>query len=399
MKLIEFKEFSKDDFVHAINKKKVTITICVAIILVIILTFVMLYVFNDKFRRWADMHVLMKVVHEGSLSSIEIDGSENVSVYAYDKYVAIVNGNKLELYNSSAKNVANHEVNMLTPIFGANGKYLAIGDKGRQKLYLVSGSKVLWTAEVDGSISRISVNENGYVSVVCVGSTYKSVIYVYDTKGNQLIKTFIPNNTVVDSTISSDNKYLSIAEVDTSKTTIESTVKTISIKDAANPSNNAFSNTYTMPSNTLVINIKYQGSKNLICMCDTGIYSLSDGNTNQIINFSEENKKYSFAGINLSNTIYGVEESSDGMSNQSSKVLIKSTSAKKDREYTINGIAKETASSDDNIAISLGSEIYFVNTRGWLIKQYIANQEVKRVVVSDRLAAIIFKDKIEILIL
>ena len=138
MKLIEFKEFSKDDFVHAINKKKVTITICVAIILVIILTFVMLYVFNDKFRRWADMHVLMKVVHEGSLSSIEIDGSENVSIYAYDKYVAIVNGNKLELYNSSAKNVANHEVNMLNPIFGATGKYLAIGDKGRQKLYLVS---------------------------------------------------------------------------------------------------------------------------------------------------------------------------------------------------------------------------------------------------------------------
>ena len=87
------------------------------------------------------------------------------------------------------------------------------------------------------------------------------------------------------------------------------------------------------------------------------------------------------------------------MSNQSSKVVIKSTSAKKDRDYTINGIAKETASSDDNIAISLGSEIYFINTRGWLIKQYIANQEVKKVVVSDRLAAIIFKDKIEILIL
>ena len=56
-------------------------------------------------------------------------------------------------------------------------------------------------------------------------------------------------------------------------------------------------------------------------------------------------------------------------------------------------------SSDDNIAINLGTEVYFINSKGWLIKQYIANQEVKKVIVSDRLAAIIFKDKIEILIL
>jgi len=399
MKLIEFKEFKKDDFVHAINKKKVTITICVAIILISILTFVLLYIFNDKFRRWADMHVLMKIVHEGSLSSIEIDESENMSVCAYDKYVAIVNGSKLEIYNSSARNIANHEINMLSPIFGANGKYLVIGDKGRQKIYLVSGSKVLWNAEVDGSISRVSVNENGYVSVVCIGSTYKSVICVYDAKGNQLIKTYIPNNTVIDSTVSGDNKFLSIAEVDTSKTTIESTIKTISIKDAASSAENAFVNTYSMPANTLVINIKYQGSKNLICMCDNGIYALADGNTNLLMNFNEENKKYSFAGINLSNTIFEVEEFSDGISNQSSNVIIRNTSSKKTKEYLINGIAKATASSDDNIAINLGTEVYFVNSKGWLIKEYIANQEVKNVIVSDRLAAIILKDKIEILIL
>lgn len=399
MKLIEFKDFSKDNFVRAINKRKIAIIICVAVISILILSFILLYMFNKNFRRWADVHILMKVVHEGSLSSIEIDEAENVSIYAYDKYVAIVNGKKMEIYNSSAKDVASHEVNIITPIFGANGKYLTVGDKGRQKVYLVSGTKVLWNADVEGSISRVSVNENGYVSVVCVGSTYKSVICVYDTKGNQLFKTYIPNNIVVDSTVSSDNKYLSFAEVDTGKTSIQSTVKIISIKDATGTSSNAFVNTYSIPDNQLIINLKYQGSKNLICMCDGGIYLLADGNQNQIINFNEEGKKYSFAGINLSNTIYGIEESSDGIQNQKSNVLIKSTASKKNREYTIDGIAKETASSDDNIAINLGNEIYFINSKGWLIKQYIANQEVKRVIVSDRLAAIVFKDKIEILIL
>lgn len=399
MKLIEFKEFSKENFVQAINKRKVAITICVSIISLIILTFILLYAFNAKFRKWADTHILMKVVHEGSLSSIDIDETENISVYTYDKYIAIINGNKMEIYNSSAKSVASHEVNVITPIFDANGKYMVIGDKGKQKVYLVSGTRILWNTDIDGSVSRVSVNENGYVSVVCIGSTYKSVVCVYDTNGSQLFKTFIPNNTVIDSTISSDNKMLSFAEVDTSKTSIQSVIKTISIKDATSSTNSAFTNTYSIPENALVINLKYQGNKSLMCMCDNGIYYLYDGNMNQLMNFNEENKQYSFAGINLSNTIYEIEESADGINNQKSVVHLKNSASGKNREYTIDGIAKETASSDDNIAINLGTEVYFINSKGWLIKQYIANQEVKKVIVSDRLAAIIFKDKIEILIL
>lgn len=399
MKLIEFKEFNRENFVQAINKRKIAITILGTIIALTILVFILLYVFNPNFRKWADTHILMKVVHEGSLSSIDIDESENISVYAYDKYIAIINGNKMEIFNSSAKNVASHEVNVISPIFGANGKYMVVGDKGRQKIYLVSGTRILWSTDIDGSVSRVSVNENGYVSVVCMGSTYKSVVCVYDADGSQLFKTYIPNNTVIDSTISSDNKLLSYAEIDTSKTSIQSTIKTISIKDATSSSNDAFVNTYDIPKNILVINLKYQGNKNLMCMCDNGIYLLSDGKMNQLTNFDEENKQYSFAGINLSNTIFEIEESVDGINNQKSIVHIKNSGSGKNREYTIDGIAKETASADDNIAINLGNEIYFINSRGWLIKQYIANQEVKKVIVSDRLAAIIFKDKIEILIL
>ena len=399
MKLIEFKEFNRENFVQAINKRKIAITILGTIIALTILVFILLYVFNPNFRKWADTHILMKVVHEGSLSSIDIDESENISVYAYDKYIAIINGNKMEIFNSSAKNVASHEVNVISPIFGANGKYMVVGDKGRQKILLVSGTRILWSTDIDGSVSRVSVNENGYVSVVCMGSTYKSVVCVYDADGSQLFKTYIPNNTVIDSTISSDNKLLSYAEIDTSKTSIQSTIKTISIKDATSSSNDAFVNTYDIPKNILVINLKYQGNKNLMCMCDNGIYLLSDGKMNQLTNFDEENKQYSFAGINLSNTIFEIEESVDGINNQKSIVHIKNSGSGKNREYTIDGIAKETASADDNIAINLGNEIYFINSRGWLIKQYIANQEVKKVIVSDRLAAIIFKDKIEILIL
>ena len=399
MKLIEFKEYNNLNTNYQLNKKKLTIFVLIILLLIIVVTFLVIYICNSKFRDWADIHILMKTVKEGNISSIEIESDENVSIYAYDKYVTVLNDNQLNIYNSSAKKIETLDINISNPLFTANGKYMIIAEKGKQKIYLISGTKILWTTDIDGTISRIDVNENGYVSVVCSGTTYKSVVTVFDQDGNQLFKTYIPNNTVVDSTISSDNKYLSFAEIDTSGTLINSVVKTISINDAKNSSENSIVYTYEMPTDSLIINLKYQGSKNLICMCNNGINLLSEGSTQQLMNFEEEGKYYTFAGIDLINNIYQIEEVSDGIANQLSNIKIINTGTKKVNNYTINSIAKSISSAGDNIAINLGTEVYFINTRGWLKKKYIANQEIRNIIISDRIAAIIFRDKIEILVL
>lgn len=400
MKLIEFKEYNNLDKDKILNKKKLTIFIVITCVIIIAIIFSAIYVCNSNFRNWADMHVLMKTVSEGNLSYIDIDSDENVSIYAYDRYVALLNDNKLNIYNSSAKNVETLDVNVSNPLFTANGKYLVIAEKEKQKIYLISETKELWSNDIDGMISRVNVNENGYVSIVCSGTTYKSVIIVFDKDGNQLLKTYIPNNSVIDSVVSSDNKYLSFAEIDTSGTLIKSVVKTISIKDVINSSEPSALYTYEMTTNSLIVNLKYQGSKNLICMCNDGIYLLSDGETQELMDFEEDGKNYTFAGIDLINNIYEIEEISDGISNhQSSDIKLINTGTKKTNNYSINSIAKGTSSAGDNIAINLGTEVYFINTKGWLKKKYLASEEIRNIIVSDRLAAIIFRDKVEILVL
>ena len=222
---------------------------------------------------------------------------------------------------------------------------------------------------------------------------------VFNQDGEEQFKIYIPSNKVVDCEISSDNKYLSFAEVDTGGTLIKSVVKTVSIKDVKNSAENAIIYTYEMPTNSLVVNLKYQGSKNLVCMCDDGIDLLSDGKIVQLMNFNEEGKKYTFAGIDLINNIYEVEESSDGLSNQKSKIKLLNTGTKKEHSYVVSSIAKSTLSTGDNIAINLGTEVYFVDTRGWLKKKYVATEEIRDIVVSDRIAAVIFRDQIEIIVL
>ena len=85
---------------------------------------------------------------------------------------------------------------------------------------------------MDGNISKISVNNNGYVSVILTGTTYKSVIAIFDEKGNELFKIYRSTTTVVDTSISNDNQYLAFAEINTSGTAIQSSVRVISIDKA-----------------------------------------------------------------------------------------------------------------------------------------------------------------------
>ena len=398
MKLIEFKEYNNVSG-HTLNKKKVAITVLLLSVIFIVLVYTLLYSCSPKFRNWTDMHVLMKTVYQGKLATVDTDSNSNSSTIVYDKYVALLNNNKLDIYNPSGNVVSTIEMNISNPMFASNGKHAVIAEKEKEKIYLLSGNKMSWTKDVDGSISRVDVNENGYVSVVCSGTTYKAIVIVFDQDGKELFKTYIPTNKVVDCTISSDNKYLSFAEVDTSGTLIKSSVKTISIKDAKSSSDNAIVNKYEMPTNSLVIDLKYQGSKNLICMCDDSINVLTDGKIQKIFDFKENNKSYSFAGIELINSIYEVEEVLNDESNQSSNLKLINTGIKAERKYAIPGIAKSTLSNGDITAVNLGTEVYFVDTKGWLRKKYVAAEEIRNVAISNKIAAIIFRDHIEILVL
>ena len=49
------------------------------------------------------------------------------------------------------------------------------------------------------------------------------------------------------------------------------------------------------------------------------------------------------------------------------------------------------------IALNLGSQLHFVNRGGWLVKKYIAGQEISKVYMSDNIAGIAYRDKIEII--
>lgn len=396
MKLIDFKKEDINEFnKKTLNKKKVIITSIIIILVIILVIISSIYITNSDFRDVIDRYVFRKNVTENNLASIDINTENSPYVYAYDKSVVTLEKNTLTQYNSSGKKEGELKIEVSDPLFDSDGKYLMIAEKNKQKMYLVHNNSIVWTKDIEGNISKISVNKNGYTSVIISGTTYKSVIAVFDKDGKELFKTYLSSTIAIDSSISEDNKMLSFAEINTSGTLIQSTIKTVSIDKAKETPAESIVYTYDAQQNDLAINIKYQDRNRLVCMYNNSIHIIQDNKDEQLISINEKDKKITFSDIELNSCVYRISEKSAGLFKANSTVELYNTSNKKQNIYNFNGVAKKIYSSENVVAIDLGTEVHFIGTNGWLIKKYTSTQEIKNILVADGIAGIVYRDKIE----
>ena len=377
-----------------LNKKKMVVFISACSVLLILLIINIIYAFNSSFRAFIDVYIFRKKINSDNLATIEISSGEDHYFHAYDKYIAVLNKNVLYTYDTSGKINSENDINITSPIFASNNKFLAIGETGGNNLYLISGTNVAWQTTVDGNISKINVNKNGYVSLIVSGTNYKSVIVLINPKGKELFKTYLSSNIAIDTTVSNDNKYLSIAEVDYSGSIIKSMVKNISIEKAKSDPTNSVIYNYELPKNTLLTNIKYHDKNKLICMCNNGIYSfdISDFSNERIL----EINNFEFIDINLKNNLVYTTNSTVGFSN-TSHINIFNINNSSINTYKFNGSIKSIYTYNEKIAINTGSEIHLIGLNGWLIKKYESYNEINNIIMGDNIAGIIYKNKIEII--
>lgn len=393
-KVLEFKKDKPKRTIKKLNKKKLAIIITIIVIAIILLVTAIVYTYNEPFRDFMDKYVLRKNITDENVPIIEIDYDSNTNVIPYGKYICILAENNLQLYNSSGKKEQEVKVEINNPIYNTNGKYLVIGEENRQKLYLISGSNIVWEKDVDGNLLKVNVNKNGYVSTIVSGTTYKSVITTYDSKGNELFKSYLSSTIAVDSCISPDNKYLAYAEVNTSGTVIKSNIKIISVEEAREKSTEP-EFTYNADQNSLVLRIKYQDKNRLICMYDNSIHMIESNVDVKLMDLSEESK-VTFGDCELTNFVYRTVEQSTGPFSADTIVQMLNISNQKENTYSVDGVAKSVTSYDNIIAVNLGSEVEFINTSGFLVKRYTSSQEIRNIVICDGLAGIISRDKIEL---
>lgn len=377
-----------------VNKKKIIIAIIIAIIVVTAIITIGLYNTNKQARTWIDKNIFRKEIQQDKAVTIEIAENQDSNIYAFNKYIGILDKTKFTIYGNTGNKENELEIQISNPIFNSANRFLAIAENKGQKLYLITDKEITWEAEVEGNISQILVNKNGYVAVVIVDTSYKTVIKMYSPQGKELFNTYLSSTRAVDVSISNDNKYLAIAEIDTSGTIIQSNIKVVSIDKASTDPTNSLVNTYKSEENKLITSIKYQEKNKLVCMYTDSIHEIANEKDETLI--ESKDKKVIFQSISLNGNACQIEEKSSGLFTADSQVNIINIDSKSIKQYTADSIAKELYTYGNIMALNLGTEIEFINTDGWLVKRYVANQEITNIVVSDNLAGIIYRDKIEI---
>lgn len=377
-----------------LNKKKMIIFVSICAIAFILLITGIIYAFNSSFRAFIDIHIFRKQIKSDNLTTIDINSDEDQFFHAYDKYITLLKKNTLYSYTSSGQVVYENDVNISHPIFASNNNFLAIAESNGNNLYLISGSNILWQKTLEGNISKVDINKNGYMSVILSGTSYKSIIITFDKKGNELFKTYISENMAIDTDISNDNKYLSIAEIDYSGSIIKSMIKTISIEKAKDDPTNSVIYTYS-ENNNLITNIEYQDRNTLICMYNNSIHliDISNLSNNELFTL---NTNHEFVDINLKNNFIYTENKNVNFSNFSI-INILNIYNNSINKYEFKGSIKSIFAYNEKIAINTGSEIYFIGLNGWLIKKYASYNEINNVILGDSIAGIIYKDRIEII--
>lgn len=374
-------------------KKKVIIGIIVVIIIGIAIS-ICAYIKIDNFREWVDIYFFKKNIENTDIAYINIDTTNNSNIYAYDKYITILQKNTLSMYTSNGNKTEEVEISISNPIYSSNNKYLCIAENKGNNIYLISGGNILWQASVEGNIEKVNVNKNGYVSVIEKGTSYKNIIVIFNSEGKELFKTYLSSSIAVATDISGNNQYLAIAEIDTTGAIIQSRIKIISIEKAKADPTNSVEYSMSGEEGELITNIKYQDKEKLMCIYDNGIHLIESGNDTEILKLEN---KIIMADIRNKNNIVYVREKSNNLFSTSRDVVIKNVQNNNEINYEVDGTIKSLQVYDSNIVINLGTEVEFINTLGWLQKKYKSRQEVSNIVLGSSVAGIIYRDKIEII--
>lgn len=379
-----------------VNKKKVIITIIVSIIILFLIIISAIYINNKNVRVWIDKNIFRKEVIQNNLPTIELNESDTQNVYAFNKYIGVLSKNQFAIYDNSGKKQDELNIEITKPIFNSNGRHLVIAEEKGQKVYLITDKGIAWEKCVEGNISQVEVNKNGYVAITIVDTINKTVVAVYDNTGNWLFNNILSTTRVVSTSLSNDNKYLALAEIDTSGTQIQSSIKVMSIEEGKNNPSNSIKKVYNSEKGDLITQIKYQEKDKLLCMYTDKIDVIKTDETTETISENKD-KKVSFTSISLSNSAVMLEEKSSGLFTADSIVSIINPDNKNISTYTTEAVTKEIYTYDNIIGLNLGAEVEFINTSGWLVKKYTAEQEITNIVLSSSMAGIVYRDKIELI--
>lgn len=386
------KKYSLEKFKENKKNKKMIKSTAIVIIIIVALIFISLYLAHRGFRSFVDIYIFRKEILEENANSITMD-TENLSlIYAYDNNLVVYSEGKVNFFNDEAKKTGSIEITLSKPIADSESNFLVLGDYDSQKLCLIKSNNLVWQKDIEGKVSKVCVNKEGYVVASITGNTYESIVMVFKPNGDLLFSNYL-HNYVIDIDISQDSKFLAIAEIDNSNIMPITEVQMVSIDKAIKNAEDAKVNSYQTENNDLLAGMKFQGKSKLICSFDKYIIKLTEKSCDRIYDISDLT---AYVDVNTRNGFIRIDKEKSSVFKSDYRLKVRKDKGT-EKVYIIEGSIKELVSKDDKIALNTGDKVLFIKDNCWLSKRYISTQEIKEVLVTKKIGVIIYRNKIAII--
>jgi len=146
---------------------------------------------------------------------ISFDSKTSFKHTTTDKYIYFVSTDKVYITDDNGNEKATLSVSVEKPYVLSSGEYVAVGDIGKNKIYIIKNTSVIKEIETKRKIKNISLNDSGYCVAVTEGEMHKRDVTLYNEKGEEIFVWTSGTKLVFDAVVANNNKNIVISSLDT----------------------------------------------------------------------------------------------------------------------------------------------------------------------------------------
>ncbi len=208
-----------DDNNNQFERPKSALRFARYLLLLIMVTMALLFIFTNKdkinmdnFRRLlAKIDIGISLGSEIDDTQIDFEYRENSVTRVYKDGIARLTGERLSIMDNRGTQFLNVLSGFEQPQLIANNKYVLAYDSGGTELIVTNSFAVLFEKTFSDKIINASMNDSGYFAVVTQSDGYKSSVYVFNSKFEEIFKWDSLSRYIVDVEVAHNNDAIAVS--------------------------------------------------------------------------------------------------------------------------------------------------------------------------------------------
>lgn len=241
-----------------INDKRKAIRFSLGVIIAaLIIASILPHILNVTFGN----HISSDVV------TVTSDVVSEIDVGIADGKFTLYNSQGVKKYNTKGEFESDYYKSAFSPIMHIKGKYSVLSDTTSAEVTVLKGNNLKYEIKAPQNIKSVSVNSKGYTTVITGETGYKSLVIVYNNKGEEKYRWYSDEGYAVDAKLADNCKILAVASVKMDANELVTVVEQYKLNKESVVS------TVTLD-NIIPYNVVFNGSK-VVLIGDKKAYSIT----------------------------------------------------------------------------------------------------------------------------